>query len=84
MLYEFAPVFLIDQSRDVEAPCVLAYRFLVRVEGVHDVFHGRPVVRGDVEQDLDTIMVRHPLEVAFHLLCGFELFHNTVFINYNM
>ncbi len=69
-----------DESGDSETSSVLSDSFLIRIERANDVLERRIGMSCDVEKYGDAMMVGHPLEMPFHLLCGLLFLHGCNYI----
>ena len=53
---------------------MLAQGVPIRSYFIDDAFERDSLVVGNEEENLDAVVIRHPLQVPFHLLRGFEFF----------
>lgn len=81
MFHEFAAVFFIDQSRLIEPPRVFTYCFLVCLKRLDNILKGYCFARRDKKQYINAMMIRHSLEMPFHLFCGFHFSHICIIHN---
>lgn len=70
VLHEPPAVFLVYQPRKMKAARVLADRLHACPNAVRNVFQGHGIAIRDEKQNLDAVVIRHPLKVPLHLLCG--------------
>ncbi len=78
MFDKFATIVLVDQPSHRKTPRMFSNSFFIRIECSHYIVQGRPVVICDKKQNLNPVMVCHPLQMPFHLFCCFFFYHNYI------
>lgn len=73
-----ATVSLINESRDTEPTGVFSERLLVCLECSNYLLQRDTLSLLNKKQNLDTIVIRHSLQVSLHLLCRLYFRHRDI------
>lgn len=76
MFYRSAAVFFIDKTRKIQAPRMLADGLFIRVDCPRNVSEGYFRPSCQKQQNLDSVMIRHSLQMPLHLFCRFKFNHD--------
>ena len=84
MIHEVSTMLFIDKSGLVETPRMLSQRFLISAELFYYFIQSHSVARRNQKKYRNPVMIRHPFEMPFHLLCRFKFRHVLILILYNI
>src|SRR3989344_3964221 len=81
MLNKFTPISFIDQSCRIETSRMFSYCSIICTQGFYYTLEGYACVCGYSQQDFNSIMVCHSLEMPLHLFrrfwfCHIYIIHN--------